>query len=147
MVGNVDDTSNISEEGNHHDDRFRQGPRPPGGRPSPPPPPPPPGRALYRRPTYGAEEEDRTEIYDVKFPWREYENINPKEMDSLDIVDPTTSTKNRHRYLLCPKKVIGFVLKSRNWGMLCVGTHTSKLVTNQSSMLTLTRSARYRVLQ
>jgi hypothetical protein len=51
-----------------------------------------------------------------KFIWTAYDNINPKETETLEFTDPITGAVSRHRYLLCPKRVIGFVLKSRNWG-------------------------------
>ncbi|KAH8198581.1 hypothetical protein TruAng_007262 [Truncatella angustata] len=63
-------------------------------------------------------EYDVTKSYNAGFPWREYEDINPKKTHSLEIVDAVTGQKNRHRYLLCPRKVIGFTLKSRIWEQL-----------------------------
>ncbi|TVY86811.1 ATPase family AAA domain-containing protein 3B [Lachnellula willkommii] len=50
-----------------------------------------------------------------KFIWTAYDNINPKETESLELTDPVTGGVSRHRYLLCPTRVVGFVLKSRSW--------------------------------
>lgn len=49
-------------------------------------------------------------------PWAEYENIIPGDTSSLEL-DAGTETRDKDsRYLLCPKDVIGFDLKTRRWG-------------------------------
>lgn len=48
-------------------------------------------------------------------PWAEYENIIPGDTTSLELdADVATQDKDA-RYLLCPKDVIGFDLKTRRW--------------------------------
>lgn len=48
-------------------------------------------------------------------PWAEYENIIPGEIGSLELnVDGATQDRDV-RYLLCPKDVIGFDLRTRRW--------------------------------
>lgn len=49
-------------------------------------------------------------------PWELYEHIDPKVTKSLEKIDPVSGKVDKHRYLLCPKRVWGFVLKSRKWG-------------------------------
>lgn len=48
--------------------------------------------------------------------WENYDNIDPKETKSLDLYDSVTGKVNKHRYLLCPRGLWGFILKSRKWG-------------------------------
>jgi hypothetical protein len=45
--------------------------------------------------------------------WKDYDNINPKNSHVPDLIRTEVS---RHHYFLCPKKIVGFVLKSRIWG-------------------------------
>jgi hypothetical protein len=49
-------------------------------------------------------------------PWAEYDDIDPRDTESLVLVDADTGEISRHRYLLCPADIIGFVLKPRRWG-------------------------------
>lgn len=91
--------------------------RPPGSLPPPPPrpPPPPPGpftplpdaRNTFDHPLLRSR---------IEGPWAAYDNIDPGETESLELVDAMTGEKSRHRYLLCPADIIGFVLKPRRWG-------------------------------
>lgn len=48
-------------------------------------------------------------------PWAEYENILPGETSSLELDDDAATHDRDFRYLLCPKDVIGFDLKTRRW--------------------------------
>ena len=54
--------------------------------------------------------------YEIKVPWESYDNIDPKKTASLDLPYSSKEKNKKHRYLLCSKKVIGFILKSRKWG-------------------------------
>lgn len=50
-------------------------------------------------------------------PWAEYDNIIPGPDNlSLELIDKNTGKADMSRYLLCPPLVIGFDLKSRQWG-------------------------------
>lgn len=54
---------------------------------------------------------------DSNFIWSQYDNIDPKQTKSLDLKDPVTGEISKHRYLLCPKRVMGFLLTGfRKWG-------------------------------
>ncbi|RFN54455.1 p-loop containing nucleoside triphosphate hydrolase [Fusarium flagelliforme] len=55
---------------------------------------------------------------DPTFKWACYDNINPKVTKTLDLDRETIGVSAKHRYFLCPKRVIGFVLKSRKWDLL-----------------------------
>lgn len=48
-------------------------------------------------------------------PWAEYENILPGETSGLEFDDDAATHGRDFRYLLCPKDVIGFDLKTRRW--------------------------------
>lgn len=48
------------------------------------------------------------------FPWRIYDLIDPYNEKTLDLPDDFDDPK--HRYLLCCKRLMGFVLQSRRWG-------------------------------
>jgi len=58
---------------------------------------------------------------DPTFKWACYDNINPKVTKTLDLDGEAMGVSAKHRYFLCPKRVIGFVLKSRKWGMSIIG--------------------------
>lgn len=51
--------------------------------------------------------------------WGSYENIDPMETETLaeEKADGTTS---KHRYFLCPRRIMGFDLKSKKWQALDV---------------------------
>lgn len=51
-------------------------------------------------------------------PWAEYENIFLEDTESLELVDSATGQKDMSRYLLCPRDVVGFDLKARQWSKL-----------------------------
>lgn len=80
-----------------------------------PPPPPPPGPFT---PTSDARSNFESSPLRSRSegPWAAYDNIDPRETESLDLVDADTGEISRHRYLLCPADIIGFVLKPRRWG-------------------------------
>ncbi|KAK8115439.1 hypothetical protein PG984_011941 [Apiospora sp. TS-2023a] len=42
----------------------------------------------------------------AKFLWRMYDNIDPKETPNLDVNDCKMGQSKKHRYLLCPNRVI-----------------------------------------
>lgn len=48
-------------------------------------------------------------------PWAEYENIIPGDTKSLEFNIDAEPQDRKARYLLCPKDVIGFDLKTRKW--------------------------------
>lgn len=48
------------------------------------------------------------------FQWADYDLINPLTTASLDLPEGPNGTK--HRYLLCSRRLFGFVFKSRKWG-------------------------------
>lgn len=50
------------------------------------------------------------------FLWSKYDNIDPKITKSLNLENPDTGEISRHRYLLCPKRVMGFLLTKRKFG-------------------------------
>ncbi|KAK6857300.1 hypothetical protein PG995_007487 [Apiospora arundinis] len=66
-----------------------------------------------------SDDEETVMARDARFPWHAYDNIDPKS-PSLDLKDCRVGQDRRHRYLLCPRRVIGFILKSRNWDQLDV---------------------------
>ncbi|KAI2622556.1 P-loop containing nucleoside triphosphate hydrolase protein [Hypoxylon sp. NC1633] len=53
-----------------------------------------------------------------KFLWTEYDLIDPSKVESLDF--PNGPRDPKHRYLLCSRRLMGFVLKSRTWEILDV---------------------------
>lgn len=50
--------------------------------------------------------------------WGVYENIDPQETPSLEVVKD--GVVSRHRYFLCPRRIMGFDLKSKKWQALDV---------------------------
>ncbi|KAI9742742.1 MAG: hypothetical protein M1818_003471 [Claussenomyces sp. TS43310] len=50
--------------------------------------------------------------------WGSYENIDPRETSSLATVKD--GVVSRHRYFLCPRRIMGFDLKSKKWQALDV---------------------------
>jgi hypothetical protein len=50
----------------------------------------------------------------MDFRWVEYDLINPFKEESLKLSDDHVDPM--HRYLLCSKRLMGFVLKTRTWG-------------------------------
>jgi hypothetical protein len=50
--------------------------------------------------------------------WGSYENIDPQETPSLEIIKD--DVVSRHRYFLCPRRIMGFDLKSKKWQALDV---------------------------
>ncbi|TWU71120.1 hypothetical protein ED733_001833 [Metarhizium rileyi] len=52
------------------------------------------------------------------FPWAEYDVINPTVEKSLEL--PEGYADRNHRYLICTRLLMGFVLKSRTWEKLDV---------------------------
>ncbi|KAG8169823.1 hypothetical protein KVR01_000568 [Diaporthe batatas] len=58
-------------------------------------------------------------VYDEGL-WAEYENIIPGDTTSLELDVGTAARDRDSRYLLCPKDVIGFDLKTRRWILLDV---------------------------
>ncbi|CZR56708.1 related to TOB3 (member of AAA-ATPase family) [Phialocephala subalpina] len=52
------------------------------------------------------------------FPWTNYDMINPLDEKSLEL--PEGYEDRDHRYLLCTRRLMGFVLKSRSWEILDV---------------------------
>ncbi|KAK2605644.1 hypothetical protein N8I77_008468 [Diaporthe amygdali] len=81
--------------------------------PGPPAPPPNPFQAV-------ADARSSVQAFPLNStsegPWAAYDNIDPRNTKSLDLTDAVTGEVSRHRYLLCPADVIGFVLKPRRWG-------------------------------
>ncbi|KAH6950276.1 P-loop containing nucleoside triphosphate hydrolase protein [Fusarium avenaceum] len=55
---------------------------------------------------------------DPTFKWACYDNIHPKVTKTLDLDREAIGVSAKHRYFLCPKRVIGFALKSRKWDLL-----------------------------
>lgn len=49
------------------------------------------------------------------FIWTEYDLIDPTTVKSLDLPD-RPEKELKHRYLICSRRLMGFVLKSRQWG-------------------------------
>lgn len=69
--------------------------------------------AEYLRNPYGA----RYSRLKSVGPWAAYDNIIPKEAKLEDPPNEEETEEIRaHRYLLCPREVIGFELVSRRWG-------------------------------
>ncbi|XEV04991.1 hypothetical protein FSHL1_010278 [Fusarium sambucinum] len=72
--------------------------------------------------THGdGEDDDDDEVdgqKDPTFKWANYDNINPKIIKTLALDGAATGVSANHRYFLCPRKVIGFVLKPRRWDLL-----------------------------
>lgn len=83
------------------------GPPPPMRVGPPPPPPPPPGA--------GWQGEDARRLVYEAGPWAEYDNIFLEDTESLELVDSATGQRDMSRYLLCPRDVVGFDLKARQW--------------------------------
>ncbi|KAI0020756.1 ATPase [Xylariomycetidae sp. FL0641] len=54
----------------------------------------------------------------TKFIWKNYDLIDPEEVTSLDLPPEPRGTK--HRYLICSRRLGGFVLKTRTWEVLDV---------------------------
>lgn len=108
LVGAVQDTDGPGYLGQNS-----KNPPPPGPLPPPPPPPPGPFTAVSdaRSISETSPSRNRTEG-----PWAAYDNIDPRDTESLVLVDAITGQTSRHRYLLCPADIIGFVLKPRRWG-------------------------------
>jgi hypothetical protein len=50
--------------------------------------------------------------------WGTYENIDPQETPSLETIKD--GVVSRHRYFLCPRRIMGFDLKSKKWQALDV---------------------------
>lgn len=50
--------------------------------------------------------------------WGPYENIDPRETPTLELVKD--GVVSRHRYFLCPRRIMGFDLKSKRWQALDV---------------------------
>lgn len=74
------------------------------------------------------------------FPWTEYDVINPALEKSLEL--PEGYEDRQHRYLLCTRLLMGFVLKSRTWGK-CTGSSIRRALTNSRRT---NRETRRRVL-
>ncbi|KAI0178878.1 P-loop containing nucleoside triphosphate hydrolase protein [Hypoxylon sp. FL1284] len=53
-----------------------------------------------------------------KFIWIDYDLINPTLVESLDL--PGGPRGLKHRYLICSRRLMGFVLKARTWEILDV---------------------------
>lgn len=51
--------------------------------------------------------------------WGSYENIDPRDTPSLAITKEN-GVVDRHRYFLCPRRIMGFDLKSKQWQALDV---------------------------
>ncbi|ATZ58271.1 CND8 [Botrytis cinerea B05.10] len=51
--------------------------------------------------------------------WGRYENIEPRETPSLAETD-ANGIVSRHKYFLCPRRIMGFDLKSKKWQALDV---------------------------
>ncbi|KAF4629255.1 hypothetical protein G7Y89_g8889 [Cudoniella acicularis] len=51
--------------------------------------------------------------------WGSYENIDPRDIPSLAVTMEDGSF-DRHRYFLCPRRIMGFDLKSKKWQALDV---------------------------
>ena len=69
------------------------------------------------------------------FPWKDYDVIDPKDVESLEL--PDSPHGSRHRYLVCDHKVWAIMLKTRTWGMN---------LTQLEYRLIGSRVARYRAL-
>ncbi|KAK8097681.1 uncharacterized protein PG998_013167 [Apiospora kogelbergensis] len=83
----------------------------------------PPGAPMGPSHSYDDDEDasraqDLNEDSSFSFPFSAYDDIDPKKTSSLDLQDRRMGQSERHRYLLCPNMVIGFMLKSRNWDLL-----------------------------
>ncbi|KAI1844808.1 hypothetical protein JX266_009036 [Neoarthrinium moseri] len=52
------------------------------------------------------------------FRWKEYDLINPLKEKTLELLEGQNDPL--HRYLLCSKRLMGFVLKTRSWEILDV---------------------------
>ncbi|KAI0017745.1 ATPase [Xylariomycetidae sp. FL0641] len=52
----------------------------------------------------------------MDFPWADYDIIDPKKEASLELHGD--AVQEDHRYLLCPRHIYGFVLKTRSWQRL-----------------------------
>ncbi|KAF7502671.1 hypothetical protein GJ744_005284 [Endocarpon pusillum] len=55
-----------------------------------------------------------------KSKWAAYDNIDPKEVKSLAGKGLTAGCSEKHCYLLCGRRLMGFLLKSRKWEALDV---------------------------
>ncbi|KAI1774648.1 hypothetical protein F4818DRAFT_418514 [Hypoxylon cercidicola] len=53
-----------------------------------------------------------------KFLWIDYDLIDPTKVESLDL--PSGPRGVKHRYLICSRRLMGFVLKARKWEILDV---------------------------
>ncbi|KAI4861955.1 P-loop containing nucleoside triphosphate hydrolase protein [Hypoxylon rubiginosum] len=53
-----------------------------------------------------------------KFMWIDYDLIDPTKVESLDLPGGPRGVK--HRYLICSRRLFGFVLKARKWEILDV---------------------------
>lgn len=84
---------------------------------NPVPPPPPPMNSFH------AVADARSSLQALpssnsEGPWAAYDNIDPRHTKSL-LIDTVTGEGSRHRYLLCPADIVGFILKPRRWGQCC----------------------------
>ncbi|CAG8972116.1 hypothetical protein HYALB_00008121 [Hymenoscyphus albidus] len=66
------------------------------------------------------------------FLWSKYDNIDPKISKTLNLEDPSTGKISRHRYLLCPKRIMGFNLKARTWDPLNVECCSDPKIKNRA---------------
>ncbi|CAG8959320.1 hypothetical protein HYFRA_00013090 [Hymenoscyphus fraxineus] len=66
------------------------------------------------------------------FLWSKYDNIDPKISKTLNLEDPFTGKISRHRYLLCPKRIMGFNLKARTWDPLNVECCSNPKIKNRA---------------
>lgn len=48
--------------------------------------------------------------------WVGYDYIDPKEVKSLAPIGIAAGESENHCYLLCSRRLMGFILKSRKWG-------------------------------
>ena len=142
IVGKVQDSPTDQEHLNEHRAQPQHGmPLPPPYHPQALPPPRRPLPSPFPDPpTFNDDEDivDFTRQYDARFPWNGYDNINPINTTDLEVVDSKTREINRHRYLLCPRKVLRFILKSRKWGRFEILRYIVKAVdlTNMTPRLT-----------
>jgi hypothetical protein len=56
---------------------------------------------------------DKRRAFSGTTKWGVYENIDPHEVKSLEIVKD--GVVSLHRYFLCPRRIMGFDLKSKKW--------------------------------
>lgn len=70
-----------------------------------------------------------------KFMWIDYDLIDPAKVGSLDL--PGGPRGLKHRYLLCARRLMGYVLKSRKWGELILIWHmkATKLIDTHFTLI------------